>query len=283
MLPPSVRVSIVLPVRNGEKHLLAALNSIQNQTFQLYELIIINDGSIDNTAEIIRQTSVNDHRITIINNSCSMGMGYVFNQGIHVSQGEYVARMDADDIAHPDRLAKQVDFLDANRDVVVVGSQLTLINEMGNLIGTRSYPLCDHDLRRVMARFSPFAHPATMFRRTLVAGLGGYDPRWAPAEDLDLWIRMSKHGKLANLPDALLSYRIHGESVTARDGYKMHLLSARVRINGVRYHDLVMSKFDIFLSIVQLAIAPLPFRWRMVFFGLYRHVIIEKILNRTNK
>jgi len=283
MLPPSVRVSIVLPVRNGEKHLLAALNSIQNQTLQIFEIIIINDGSTDNTAEIVRQASVHDHRIIIINNSSRIGMGYVFNQGIHVAQGEYVARMDADDIAHPDRLAKQVDFLDANRDVIVVGSQLTLINEVGNLIGTRSYPLCDHDLRRVMARFSPFAHPATMFRRALVVGLGGYDPRWAPAEDLDLWIRMSKYGKLANLPEALLSYRIHGESVTARDSYKMHLMSARVRINGVRNHALLMSKFDIFLNIVQLAIAPLPFRWRIALFGLYRHVISKNILNRTNK
>jgi len=266
------RVSVVLPVWNGAQFLGDALASLRTQSLGDFEVIVIDDGSDDVTPEIIRNEASGDHRISLITNIRRSGMGHVFNQGIRAAKGEYIARMDADDIAHPDRFARQVDFLDSNRDVGVVGSQILLIDACGASLGIRRYPVGDNDLRRAMARYSPFAHPATMYRRRLVTDLGGYDSRWAPAEDLDLWIRMSRLGELANHPDTLLSYRLHGGSVTSRQGVRMQFQSTRVRINGVRHHGLRMSFLDLFLALAQLCVTPLPYPQRMELFTLYRRI-----------
>ena len=265
------RVSIVLPVWNGALFLEEALTSLRSQSLGGFELIIIDDGSDDGTPEIIRRVASVDNRIKLITNKRQSGMGRVFNQGIRAATGEYIARMDADDIAHPERLARQVEFLDTNRDVGVVGSQILLIDARGASLGTRRYPVGNDALRRAMARYSPFAHPATMYRRRLVTDLGGYDSRWAPAEDLDLWIRMSRLGELANHSDALLSYRLHGGSVTSRQGVRMQLQSTRVRMNGVKHHGLRMSFLDLFLAVAQLCVTPLPYTQRMELFTFYRH------------
>jgi len=262
----------VLPVWNGAQFLGDALASLRNQSLGDFEVIIIDDGSDDGTPEIVRNEVSADHRINLITNNRRSGMGHVFNQGIGAARGEYIARMDADDIAHPDRIARQVDFLDIHRDVGVVGSQILLIDACGASLGIRRYPVGDDDLRRAMSRYSPFAHPATMYRRSLVADLGGYHSQWAPAEDLDLWIRLSRLGQLANHPDTLLSYRLHGSSVTSRQGLRMQIQSTRVRINGVRHHGLRMSFLDVFLAVAQLCAAPLPYTQRMKLFALYRRI-----------
>lgn len=267
------RVSIVLPVWNGARFLEDTLSSLRIQSSGDYELIIIDDGSDDATPQILRRAAQADRRVNLITNSRRSGMGYVFNQGIGAATGEYIARMDADDIAHPERLARQVDFLDTNRDVVVVGSQVQLIDVRGEPLGIRRYPLGNDALRRAMARYSPFAHPATMYRRRIVADLGGYEPRWAPAEDLDLWIRLARRGDLANHPDALLSYRVHGDSVSSRQGLRMQIQSTRVRINGVKYHGFFMNYLDMFLSVAQLCAVPLPYAYRMRLFAFYRRIL----------
>lgn len=273
MVVVNPRVSIVLPVWNGARYLEGTLSSLRSQTMGDYELIIIDDGSDDGTSAILSKGAQVDHRIKLITNRRRSGMGFVFNQGIGLATADYVARMDGDDIAHPERLARQLDFLEANSGVVIVGSQIQLIDSLGALLGIRRYPLSDIDLRRAMARYSPFAHPATMYRRRAVLDLGGYDSRWAPAEDLDLWIRLSRVGELANLPDTLLSYRLHGESVTSRQGLRMQAQSARVRINGVKRHGLRMSFFDVVLATAQLFAAPLPYSKRMELFAFYRRLL----------
>ena len=273
MVVVNPRVSIVLPVWNGARYLEGTLSSLRSQTMGDYELIIIDDGSDDGTSAILSKGAQVDHRIKLITNRRRSGMGFVFTQGIGLATADYVARMDGDDIAHPERLARQLDFLEANSGVVIVGSQIQLIDSLGALLGIRRYPLSDIDLRRAMARYSPFAHPATMYRRRAVLDLGGYDSRWAPAEDLDLWIRLSRVGELANLPDTLLSYRLHGESVTSRQGLRMQAQSARVRINGVKRHGLRMSFFDVVLATAQLFAAPLPYSKRMELFAFYRRLL----------
>ncbi len=264
------RVSVVLPVLNAATYLRAALRSLSEQSFSDYELVVIDDGSTDQSGAIIDAAAQLDPRVRVIRNKMSIGMGHVFNLGLFAAKGEYVARMDGDDVAHPERLARQVAFLDAHPEVVVVGAQVELIDVSGSVVGTRSYLVDDGPLRRAMARVSPFAHPVTMFRRELAVHLGGYDVRYAPAEDLHLWVRLAKCGLMANLPDVLLRYRVHDGSVTARQGLRMQWQSLRVRLLAARRHGLQMNRVDAFLAVAQLGAAPLPYRLRMALFEWYR-------------
>jgi len=266
----SPRVSVVMPVWNASKYLTAAMHSIAGQSFSDYELIIVNDGSTDETETIIAEFARLDSRIILVQNKSRLGMGHVFNQGIFAARGEYIARMDGDDISHRDRFMRQVSYLDAHPKVVVVGGQIELIDSRGVVTGARAYPIYDHELRRAMARVSPFAHPVTMFRREVAINLRGYDVRYAPAEDLHFWVRFASLGLLANLPETLLRYRVHGGSVTAKHGMRMQWQSLRVRLLAWRRYGLPMTPADMALAVVQLGAAPLPFRVRVALFDRYR-------------
>ena len=269
------RVSVVMPVWNAAPYLRTALKSLSGQSFADYELIIIDDDSTDGTAAIVHDMAKSDPRVRVIRNQSRVGMGHVFNQGLFAAVGHYVARMDGDDVAHPERLARQVAFLDAHPGVVVVGAQLELIDASGKLVGSRSYPVSDASLRRAMVRVSPFAHPVTMFRREVAVHLGGYDARYAPAEDLHLWVRLSSRGQMANLPDVLLRYRLHDRSVTARQGMRMQWQSLRVRLLARRQFGMRFSLVDVVLAFAQLWASPLPYRLRMALFDRYRQGLDE--------
>jgi hypothetical protein len=183
--------------------------------------------------------------------------------------------MDGDDVAHHERLARQVAFLDAHPSVVVVGAQLEIIDAQGRVVAERSYPTDDESLRQMMKHVSPFAHPVTMFRRRVAIRVGGYDARYAPAEDLHLWVRLSSCGQLANLPSVLLRYRVHGGSVTATQGMQMQWQSLRVRLLAWRKFGLPMKPVDLLLAFAQLGVAPLPYHLRMALYRRFRKEAVQ--------
>ena len=207
------RVSVILPAYNTERFIGEAIDSILNQTFRDFELIIISDGSTDLTPDIIKQYAKKDKRIRFFNNRKNRGLIYVLNMGLRKARGEYIARMDADDISLPTRFEKQVAYLDANPDVGLVG---TVIEAFGIFMG--------HGTQRPQVTLADFmtdnyvAHPTVMMRKSVIRQYNfKYDPEYKHVEDYELWIRMVQVTKIHNVMEVLLRYRVTGDNVSLKN------------------------------------------------------------------
>jgi len=205
------RVSVLMPVYNGEKYLHQAIDSILGQTFTDFEFLIINDGSTDSSAELIE--SYNDPRIRLVHNKTNLKLIETLNKGIRLARGQYIARMDCDDISMSERLSKQVAFMDAHPEVDILGTGFYVIDSNGKPSHKVLFPLNHHFLCWSLCFYCPICHPSVLIKKNAVVKVGGYDPEMLHAEDYDLWYRLSKKAKLANLPDILLYLRKHKDSI----------------------------------------------------------------------
>lgn len=205
------RVSVLMPIYNGEKYLRQAIDSILRQTFTDFEFLIINDGSTDSSAELIE--SYNDPRIRLVHNKTNLKLIETLNKGIKLARGQYIARMDCDDISLPERLAKQVAFMDAHPEVGVLGTGFYFMGSDGKLSYKVLFPIKHHLLRWGLCFYCPICHPSVLMRKDAIVKVDGYDPEMFHVEDYDLWYRLSKKTKLANLSDILLYLRKHQDSV----------------------------------------------------------------------
>jgi glycosyltransferase involved in cell wall biosynthesis len=204
------KVTVLMPVYNGERFLREAVDSILAQTFADFEFVVIDDGSTDGTAEIVR--SYLDPRIHFVRNASNLGLVANLNKGIETARGEYIARMDGDDVSLPERLAKQVAFMDASPELAASGTWAKDIDEEGNVIGVRRMTVG----RRMEYEFwwpCPLIHPSAIIRRSLV-GEVRYDPDALEAADYDFWLRLRQGRALDNLPEYLILYRVHGGSMS---------------------------------------------------------------------
>jgi hypothetical protein len=207
-------VSVVLPVRNGERYVDTAIKSILSQTYEDIELLVLDDGSTDRTSAILAALTTEDPRLHVIRNG-ARGLVYTLNYGVAVARGDYVARMDADDIALPQRIEAQVAALDEDPRLGLVGAAVRVIAEDDpRPLYTVHYPTTDKELRTALPFGSPFAHPVVMMRKSAYARAGGYRPQFAHAEDYDLWLRMAEVARLRNLAEPLLHYRTHAKQVS---------------------------------------------------------------------
>lgn len=197
-------VSVIMPVYNGQKYLAEAISSILHQSYENWELIIIDDGSTDDSLQVAKEFG--DPRLRILVNEQNRGVAFSLNRAIRESRGEYVARMDSDDIARPERLKVQVEFLKNNPSISIVGSAIQCFGEIENLyLYPENHAECLVDLL-----FKPcFAHPAVMWRKEdLVEHSLWYQEEPPTAEDYDLWERASHFVKFANIKEVLLDYRV---------------------------------------------------------------------------
>lgn len=211
-MPP--QISCILAAYNASRYLREAVGSILAQTFRDFELICINDGSADDTGAILDEFARNDPRVKVIH-KLNAGQVHAAIDGIAIAQAPLIARMDADDFSYPDRFQKQIDFMHAHPEVVVLGGAYELIDADGRLLTTLKQPLDDASLQKICLSAScPICQPLAIFRRDAYDRAGGYRPDASPAEDLDLWLRMGDFGKLACLPDVLLKYRQHAGSLS---------------------------------------------------------------------
>lgn len=230
----SPRVSVVLPVWNGERYLAAAVQSILDQTFAAFELLIVDDGSTDQTLPIARHFGAMDARIKLVRIGHG-GVANALNAGLRQASAPYVARMDADDISLPSRLQMQIDYLDSHPRCVVVGCDTEVIDENENDLGVISFPSTHAALVDVLlsGKGSPFVHPAVVMRAEAVRAVGGYRPEHCPSEDYELWLRLIHSGEFASIPECLLRYRMHRDSVSAQD---LHLqsVSGSSQLNAAR-------------------------------------------------
>lgn len=211
------KVTVLMAVYNGERYLHEAVESILNQSFVDFEFVIVEDGSKDNTWQILSEYAAQDSRIRLVRNPENMGLAKSLNKGLRVARGEYIARQDADDVSLPDRLVKQVSVLDAQPQVVLVSGNIDLIDTDGRVW---------HQPRRtasprLIAWFLLFynylgGHSQVMFRREPVIQIGGYAETYPYSQDYELWLRLAGTGEIAILQDVLLRYRTHSDSITAK-------------------------------------------------------------------
>lgn len=209
-------VSVLLPAHNTADYLDEAISSILQQSVASFELIVIDDGSTDDSLEIAARRAQGDNRITVIEQQ-NAGISVALNNGLKRASGRFVARMDGDDIALPSRFAAQTDYLSKHPECVAVGTRVVQIDPDGLPIAPLEVPL-EHDeiLNQLChGRGSAIVHPSSMFPRNALLAVGGYEPRFPPCEDLDLFLKLSQLGRLANLPDTLLHFRRHPKSATA--------------------------------------------------------------------
>lgn len=199
-------ISILLPVYNGAKYLHAAITSILTQTYENWELIIINDGSKDESESII--SSFKDKRIRYYS-QVNMGLAKTLNRGISLAKGKYIARQDQDDISLPTRLEKQASFFEANPCVALLGTRAQILEEDKPTTRIQLHPLSDTEIKLGLLFDNFFVHSSVMINRDLLLEVGGYceDPCRQPPEDYELWSRIMRVGQLANLPEPLLLYR----------------------------------------------------------------------------
>jgi glycosyltransferase involved in cell wall biosynthesis len=201
-----------MPAYNGERYLDAAVRSILTQSYTDFEYIIIDDGSTDGTNTILN--AFKDTRIRLLRNERNLGIVASLNRGIAAATGMYICRMDADDIAAPERLKRQVAFLNDHPDIALVGCSVGLVNETGALVGKESFPTTSEEIRRTIFIRNPFAHGSVVVRSAVLRAVGNYDARFLHNEDYDLWLRLASGHRLANIPDQLLFRRLHAGSIT---------------------------------------------------------------------
>ncbi|MEB3280994.1 MAG: glycosyltransferase [Lyngbya sp.] len=202
------KVSILMSVYNGTQHLNKAVESILEQTFSDFEFVIVDDGSTDNSWQLLTDYAAQDSRIVLIQNEKNIGLERSLNKGLSKCKGEYLARQDADDISFPNRLELQTQFLDTHPEVGALGTAVELINQTGAFIG-KDYLPPDHDSLQALLFFNNFMHHSTlMARRQLMQDAGGYNINLRYAEDYDLWWRLSRLSQLATLPETLLYRRM---------------------------------------------------------------------------
>lgn len=211
------KVSVLICVCNGEKFIGQALESIYNQTYQDFEVVIVDDGSTDRTADIL--LDMKDSRTFIYRNSENKGLTKSLNIGLKLCRGEYVARMDADDISYPQRFEKQVRFLDENPNGIALGCWCNRIDSNGQIHGAYDgQPIKPEDIKRQLLIGNCIAHPTAMVRRASLVEAGGYNERYAYAQDHDLWLRLSEVGRIYNLDEYLVGLRFWPENITATKG-----------------------------------------------------------------
>ena len=206
-------VSVILPAYNAEKTLSEAIQSIINQSYNNWELIIINDGSTDGTN--IVSLSFDDKRIKYYENEGNKGLIYTLNRGVELATGKYIARMDADDICYPERIERQVDFMESHPDVIVCGTQIDYFGTKSTNYKKLKFPLNDKSLKEMLATSTCFAHPTVMIRKSMLENSGVYyDVNFKNAEDYSFWIDLIPYGKFANLSETLLHYRISDTQIS---------------------------------------------------------------------
>jgi GT2 family glycosyltransferase len=207
-------VSVVMPVFNAEAYVATAVRSILTQTLREFEFLIFDDGSTDRSYFLLERFAQNDPRIRLFREG-HRGIVGTLNEGIARARGAFIARMDADDISLPQRLARQAAYLRQHPECVVVGGDCLLTDPEGWPIRRLWQPVAhaEIDNRHIQGQGLGLAHPTVMYRKKVIQQLGGYRPEYQYTEDLDLWLRVAEVGRLANLPEVVLRYRQHFQSI----------------------------------------------------------------------
>lgn len=223
------KVSILVAAYNASRFLAGTLDDLLAQTFSDFELVVVEDGSTDGTLSLLQSYAARDPRIVVVQNDQNMGLPRSLNRGLERCRAPLVARADADDRYPPDRLERQVQFMEAHPDVGILSGAIERIDENGSFLFRRQFPTEDGQIRLRELFVNSLPHPAVMYRKHLVDLAGGYDPAYFTAEDSDLWSRLRRMTRAANLDALLVYYRRHGAASMSNRGPREEALSLGVR------------------------------------------------------
>ncbi|MBI5370004.1 glycosyltransferase [Candidatus Uhrbacteria bacterium] len=232
-----MRVSLVCCVFNGDRFIREAVLSLLRQSFRDFELLIVDDGSTDTTSQILRELAAQDDRIRVLTNSTNLGLTKSLNRALTQATGNYVARMDADDIALPERLANQIAFLDTHPDIDMVGTAFEWIDAEGRIIGRPQVITDSQTLHKTLIRTNPFLHGSIMIRKKTLDRAGGYDETFKKAQDYDLWLRLSSTAHFANLPDILMQKRMTTHMISFKNEQEQIRFALRARWRALKRGD----------------------------------------------
>lgn len=285
-------VSVVMPVYNASDYLEKAIESILNQTYQKFEFIIVDDASTDNSWKILKKFKKKDKRIKLFRNEKNLGVSQTAKLAIEKSKGSFLARMDADDIAHPKRLEKQIKFLLKNPKTVAVGSQCYLINSEGKKIGQKLFPTKFEDIYKYIFTFIPVQQPTLMINKSkLPKDFEFYHDGMNTAEEVELLFKLFLYGKVENLNEKLHYYRLHDRNTSFQNLKKTFLLTLLSRIKAITkysYRPPVIGVIATFIQTVLILILPNNFILNIYWFLRkikHRKIFVKKTpsLKRVKK
>lgn len=246
-------VSIVMPAYNAGDFLCPSIESILNQTYKNFEFIIVNDASTDETSKILNKYKKIDKRLKVIKNKINLGVSRSANIAINEAKGQFIARMDADDIATPDRIEKQVKFLIKNKRAVAAGGQCELIDKDGIKIGEKRFPTDFDHIKSMIFANVPLQQPSLMVNKKLLPkNFVWYDNNFSSAEELELIFKLFKIGEVRNLKDTILKYRIHSMNTSFVNPKRTFYLTLKTRIKAISNYGYIPSIKGIVTTIAQL-------------------------------
>ncbi len=249
-------ISVIMSVYNAEKYLRDAVDSILNQTYKSFEFIIVNDCSKDNTWAILKEYEKKYKSIRLINNVENLGLTKNLNRALTISKGEYIARMDADDISELNRFERQIEFFEKHKDVDIIGTFSKDINENGEILRIRTTPITHNDIISMLPKFSPISHPTVMFRKNSLEKLGFYNVKYRTSQDLEMWLRAAGAGlKFHNIPEFLFKYRMDDDYV-GRKSFKFRWNDFKIRFEGYKHINLPWYKYTYAFIPLVLGIIP---------------------------
>ncbi len=228
-------ISVIMPAHNAAAFIGQAIESILSQTFTDFELIVVNDGSSDETASVVREYKRQDKRIKLVSYKKNKGESAAANTGFRQARGKYIARMDADDLSDKTRFVKQVAFLDSHPDYIVVGCQAEIIDGDNRVVGEKIFPVTNSEIYKQYGVLHPILHPAIMVRKSL---LPKKNMLWAekaePNDDYFTLFELLHKGKFYNIPEKLVSYRMHDNNKSMQNVKYKFLNSLKIRAYAVR-------------------------------------------------
>lgn len=264
------KVSVLMPVYNGEKYLAQAIESIGFQSYDDWELIIVDDGSTDMTAEIVSR--YRDNRIYYLKNERNIGLIATLNKGIDYCSGKYIARMDADDISEPERLKKQIEFMESHPNYVMCGTNARIINSEGNPIGSIKNLTTNNYLRINLLFSVPFVHPSMIIRKEAILN-SRYDADFKHVEDYDLWCRLSAKGMIANVGKKFLQYRWHESNISVVNSAFQEAQKDKIIRRELALLELNPTEEELWCHRIT---------FRLYSFGIKQSVSVEKITSIEN-
>lgn len=263
-----------MPVYNASQFLNQAIDSILNQTFTDFEFIVINDGSTDNTELIVQ--SYTDSRIKYFSNPLNLGIVETLNKGIDLARGKYLARMDADDIALPERLEKQYSLMEDNPEIAVCGSQISIINALGIKTAHPPVSISNREIKPQLLFYNPFTHPTTFFKTEIIRKYK-YNADYHYAEDYYLLAQIAMEHQVANHPEQLLLYRVHEQNTTSTKAKEMKQAHLKV----INYQLSIFLNKEVEPSFSEQLYTFLFYDFKAYSVSAYRNIL--NILLRANK
>lgn len=277
-------VSIIIPAYNAERFVAQSIESMLAQTYKNIEIIVVDDGSADKTYSVAKRYERKNPKVKVILHKKNQGEPFAANTAFRATRGEFIARMDADDIAYPERIELQVNYMLAHPEIILLGTQAQVIDENGQVTGKKTFPLTHDKIYKAYATYHPVLHPACMFRRSLLPHKDRLmDVGYAPNDDYNTFFGFLRYGKFANLPQTLMGYRVHGSNISLVHARSKVYNFMRIRTRAVLKLGYKPTPLSILVCGLQaLFVTIMPEAWIVPAYSVFRGMlsfeyILEKI------